>query len=44
MHHVTDAAAGLLLGIGALAVVVFAARAAGVTADRRDARRQGVVA
>jgi undecaprenyl-diphosphatase len=44
MHHLTDAAAGVLLGTGALVVVVFAARAAGVTAERRDARRRGAVA
>ena len=40
MHHLTDTAAGVLLGIGALAVIVFAARAAGATSDRRDARRR----
>jgi undecaprenyl-diphosphatase len=38
MHHLTDSTAGLLLGIGALLVTVFAARAAGAAADRRDAR------
>jgi len=38
MHHLTDSAAGLLLGVGALVVTVFAARAAGAAADRRDAR------
>ena len=37
MHHLTDTAAGLLLGIGALLVVVFATRAAGAT--RRAERR-----
>jgi membrane-associated phospholipid phosphatase len=37
MHHLTDSAAGLLLGVGALFVTVFAARAAGAAADRRDA-------
>ena len=41
MHHLTDTAAGVLLGIGALVVILFAARAAGVTAERRDARRRG---
>ena len=35
MHHLTDSAAGLLLGAGALVVTVFAARAAGAAADRR---------
>lgn len=38
MHHLTDSAAGLLLGIGALVVTVFAARVAGAAADRRDGR------
>ena len=38
MHHLTDSVAGLLLGVGALVVIVFAARAAGAAADRRDAR------
>lgn len=41
MHHLTDSFAGILLGIGALLVVIFAARAAGVTAARRDERRAG---
>jgi membrane-associated phospholipid phosphatase len=36
MHHLTDSVAGVLLGIGALIVTVFAARAAGAAADRRD--------
>ena len=38
MHHLTDSVAGLLLGAGALVVTVFAARAAGAAAGRRDAR------
>jgi membrane-associated phospholipid phosphatase len=38
MHHLTDSVAGLLLGVGALVVTVFAARAAGAAAGRRDAR------
>ena len=37
MHHTTDVAAGVLLGIGALVITVFAARAAGAAAARRDA-------
>ena len=37
MHHLTDSVAGLLLGAGALIVTVFAARAAGAAAARRDA-------
>ena len=42
MHHLTDTAAGLLLGIGALVVVAFATRVAGATAARRDERRRGM--
>lgn len=38
MHHLTDSGAGLLLGIGALVVTVFAARVAGAAAERRDDR------
>jgi membrane-associated phospholipid phosphatase len=41
MHHVTDTAAGVLLGIAALVVVVFATRAAGVTSERRDSHGPG---
>ena len=37
MHHLTDSVAGLILGLGALVVTVFAARAAGAAAGRRDA-------
>ena len=37
MHHVTDSLAGVVLGICALAVAVFAARAAGAAAAQRDA-------
>jgi membrane-associated phospholipid phosphatase len=36
MHHVSDLVAGVLLGIGALVVLVFAARAARAAAERRD--------
>jgi membrane-associated phospholipid phosphatase len=36
MHHPSDVAAGVLLGVGALVVTLFAARAAGVAAERRD--------
>ena len=42
MHHLTDTAAGLLLGIGALVVVAFATRVSGATAVRRDERRRGM--
>lgn len=40
MHHVTDVSAGVLMGIGALLITIFAARAAGAAAARRDAQRQ----
>jgi membrane-associated phospholipid phosphatase len=36
MHHLTDTVAGVILGISALAVTVFAARAAGAAAAQRD--------
>ena len=39
MHHPLDTAGGLVIGIGALLVLLFATRAAGVAS--RDARRQG---
>lgn len=35
MHHPTDTLAGLLLGIGALSIALFAARCAGGVAERR---------
>jgi len=37
---VTDVAAGVLMGIGALVVTVFAARAAGAAAANHDASTQ----
>ena len=37
MHHTTDVMAGVLMGMGALVIVVFAARAAGAAAAQRDA-------
>ena len=37
MHNATDVTAGVLMGVGALVVVVFAARAAGAAAEQRDA-------
>ena len=37
MHHPVDVAGGVLVGIGAVLVVLFACRAAGVAADARDA-------
>ena len=36
MHHLTDSVAGVALGLGALVVTVFAVRAGGAAADRRD--------
>jgi undecaprenyl-diphosphatase len=39
MHHLTDSVAGVLLGLGALTVTVFAARAAGAAAATRDRGR-----
>lgn len=36
MHHLTDVTAGVLMGIGALVVTVFACRAAGAAAAQRD--------
>jgi membrane-associated phospholipid phosphatase len=41
MHHLTDTAAGVVLGIAALVAIVFATRAAGATSERRDAHRRG---
>ena len=37
MHYVTDAGAGVLMGLGALALIVFVARATRAAAERRDA-------
>ena len=39
MHHITDTVAGVLMGLFALAILVFASRAASAAANRRDARR-----
>jgi undecaprenyl-diphosphatase len=39
MHYPLDVTGGALLGIGALGVIVFACRASGAAADRRDAER-----
>lgn len=41
MHHFSDAAAGLLMGLGALAILVFAARASRAASERRDGGRVG---
>jgi membrane-associated phospholipid phosphatase len=37
MHHPTDVAAGLLIGVGCLIVALTAARVAGAAAERREA-------
>ena len=37
MHHLSDVGAGMLMGIGAVAIMVFAARASRAAAYRRDA-------
>jgi undecaprenyl-diphosphatase len=42
MHHLTDVAAGVVMGIGALAITIFAARAAGAAAAQRDAARTSI--
>jgi membrane-associated phospholipid phosphatase len=39
MHHYTDVTAGVLMGITALLITIFAARAAGAAAAHRDATR-----
>jgi membrane-associated phospholipid phosphatase len=36
MHHLTDSVAGVILGIGALTIAIFAARVAGAAAAQRD--------
>jgi membrane-associated phospholipid phosphatase len=38
MHHVSDVLAGVLMGLAALAILVFAARASRAAARRREAR------
>ena len=39
MHHPLDAGAGALMGLGALLVALFAARAAGFVVEQRERRR-----
>ena len=39
MHHVTDVGAGVLMGLSALAILVFVARASGAAAQMRDGSR-----
>jgi membrane-associated phospholipid phosphatase len=43
MHHPLDVAGGVVVGVAAVAVVVFACRAAGAAAAARTERRPGVV-
>jgi membrane-associated phospholipid phosphatase len=38
MHHPLDVAGGLIIGIGALLVLLFACRAAGVAHEARSSR------
>ena len=40
MHHVTDVGAGVLMGLGALAILVFVARATRAAAQTRDGSRR----
>jgi undecaprenyl-diphosphatase len=42
MHHLTDVAAGVLMGIAALCITIFAARAAGAAAAQRDAAQTSI--
>lgn len=39
MHHITDVGAGVLMGLGALAILVFVARASRAAARTRDSSR-----
>ena len=39
MHHLTDSAAGVIMGLLALGITVFAARAATAASNRRDSAR-----
>ena len=41
MHHFSDVVAGVLLGVGVLVVLVFAARAARAATERRDGTAVG---
>ena len=42
MHHPLDVAAGVLVGIGALTIVLFACRAAEAATYARQQQRDGV--
>jgi len=41
MHHLTDVIAGLLMGLGAVTILVFAARASRAASERRDGETIG---
>jgi membrane-associated phospholipid phosphatase len=41
MHHLSDTAAGVLMGLAALALIIFVARATRAAAHRRDATTLG---
>ena len=41
MHHLSDVIAGLLMGLGALVILVFAARAARAAVERREGETVG---
>lgn len=41
MHHFSDVVAGLLMGLGALAILVFAARASRAASERRERETAG---
>ena len=41
IHHPLDVAGGVVVGVGALVVVVFACRVAGAAADSRSGRTSG---
>ena len=40
MHHLTDIAAGVLVGVLALAITLFAARVATAAATQREAEKR----
>jgi undecaprenyl-diphosphatase len=41
MHHFSDVVAGLLMGLGAVTILVFAARASRAASERRDGEKIG---
>jgi membrane-associated phospholipid phosphatase len=44
MHHVTDVGAGAVMGLGALAILVFVARASRAAAQTRDRNKPNTAA